>query len=185
MSRTYRLRHLRQPEGGRSARRFVDGRIRFPSDVAEEAFLSHLAHVELGRPCVLKGGPDARCRSWNQTHARCLPPEYRDVLWGARQANRYYHLGWARVLWVACHPAVGYGLVAVPSRTKKGNRAIIYRRNRRATKRLLRVLQWTDYTDALYDPPKPLACSGLEFDWEDMVFPDIEAELAYDRYWLT
>lgn len=185
MSRTFRLRRLRQPEGGRNARRFVDARVRFPSDVAEEAFLSHLAHVELERPCVLQGGPSARNRGWNQTHARCLPPGYRDLLWGARQSSRYWHLGWTRVLWASAHPAVGYGLTCVPSATKKENRKLIYRRNRRKTKRLLRVVRWTDYTDAIYDPPKPLAGSGLELDWEDMTFPDVERELAEDRYRLT
>jgi hypothetical protein len=89
------------------------------------------------------------------------------------------------VLWASAHPAVGYGLTCVPSATKKENRKLIYRRNRRKTKRLLRVVRWTDYTDAIYDPPKPLARSGLELDWEDMTFPDVERELAEDRYWLT
>jgi hypothetical protein len=116
MSRSYRLRHLPQPEGGRSARRFVDGRLRFPADVAEEDFYSHLAHIELKLPCKLKGGEDARNTGWDQTHERCLPRDIRDQLWTLRPGG-FWRLGWTRTVTKLAHPLIGYGLAAIPSKS--------------------------------------------------------------------
>ena len=146
MSRTYRLRHLPQPEGGRSTRRFVDGRLRFPADCAEEDFYSHLAHVELKLPCKLKGGPDTRTTGWRQTHEWCLPRDVRDRLNHLRPGG-FWRLGWTRTVTVLAHPYVGYGLAVVPSASKRWSRNQVYRTARRHTKRLLRLQRAIRYLD--------------------------------------
>lgn len=146
MSRTYRLRHLPQSEGGRSTRRFVDGRLRHPAVNAEEDFLSHLAHVELKLPCLLKGGPNARCTGWRRSHESCLPRDVRDRLNHIRPGG-FWRLGWIRTVTFIAHPLIGYSLAAVPSPPKKLGRKFAYRRNRRHTKRLLRLQRAIRYLD--------------------------------------
>lgn len=146
MSRSYRLRHLPQPEGGRSARRFVDSRLRFPANRAEENYLSHLAHVVLKLPCQLKGGPDSRTAGWRNTHERCLPRDVRTQLWTIRPGG-FWRLGWTRTVTLFAHPHVGYGLAIVPSSEKKSGRKKVYRRHRRHSKRLLRLVKTFRYLD--------------------------------------
>jgi hypothetical protein len=118
----------------------VDGRLRFPADVAEEDFYSHLAHVELKLPCKLKGGPDARTTGWRQTHEWCLPFDVRTQL-GHLRPGGFWRLGWTRTVTVLAHPYVGYGLAVVPSAAKRWSRNQVYRTARRRTKRLLRVVE--------------------------------------------
>jgi hypothetical protein len=193
MSRTFRLRHLSQPEGGRFARRFVNGRLRFPADRAEEDYLAHLAHTVLALPCALKGGPDSRTSGWRNTHERCLPRDVRDWLWTIRPGG-FWRLGWTRTVSLQSHPAVGYGLAVVPSHVKKTDRKLVYRRHRRASKRLLRVLDEVDYgpgPDAccggLCDPPWAFWVSGPEFDPDSADFDakGIKAGLARSAWALT
>lgn len=157
MTRTYRLKHLPQPEGGRRARRFVDGRLRNPRDLAEEKYLFQLAHVQLGLPCkvllpenypVADWGKAPLYRGWRHSHERCLTPELRDQLWASRQGNPFWHLGWTRTLNVFAHPLIGYGLAMVPSGAKQFARKMAYRRSRRYSKRLLRVCDRIRYYDA-------------------------------------
>lgn len=150
MSRTYRLRRLPQPEGGRSSRVFVDAHVRNARDRAEEAFVFHLAHVVLDLPCkihlpenypVSGWGKAPLYSGWHNSHDRCLSREARDYLWTVRQGSPYWSLGFARTLNIFSHPAIGYGLAIVPSSEKKFGRKQAYRVSRRAAKRLLRVLR--------------------------------------------
>lgn len=202
MSRTYRLRHLPQPEGGRSARRFVDSRLRFPADVAEEDFFSHLAHVELKLPCKLKGGPDARTTGWRQTHEWCLPFDLRVQL-GHLRPGGFWRLGWTRTVTVLAHPFVGYGLAVIPTGIKRWSRNQVYRTARRRTKRLLRVVRAIRYLDDGSDVPcfcgdpfcelgggVPKFCwtHGTEIEPEEMNFDDeysVKAGLARSAWLLT
>lgn len=125
MSRTYRLRHLPQPEGGALSRRFVDASVREPARRAEDAFLA--------------------------SHKNLSP----QGLWLRRLADPYWALGWCRVVPMYWHPIIGYSLPHVPSSEKKWGRKQAYRRHRRHAKRLLRVLEWTQYVDASYDVSDP------------------------------
>jgi hypothetical protein len=197
MSRTYRLRHLPQPEGGRSARRFVDGRLRFPADCAEEDFYSHLAHVELKLPCLLKGGPNARTTGWRNTHERCLPRDTRDWLWSLRPGG-FWRLGWTRTVTKLAHPHVGYGLAVVPSATKRWARNQVYRYARRRAKRLLRTVEWVKvWTQAPCPCGEPFCdlgavsfawVSGTDLDPDEMNFDDeysVKAGLARSAWLLT
>lgn len=173
MSRTYRVRHLRQPEGGRAARRFVDARLRAPVNRAHELFLVRLAHVELKLPCkvhlpenypVTGWGKTPLYVGWHHSHMRCLPPEWRDYLWTVRSGAPYYHLGFSRVMHLASHPLVGWGLAVVPSYVKRYGRNQAYRRARRASKRLLRLARWEEFDDPEIAPRTRF---GLEIDADD------------------
>jgi len=183
MSRTFRLRHLPQPEGGARLRRFVDSSVRHARYLAEEDFLSHLAHVELDLPCKLKGGPGARGHGWRQTHAFCLPRRV-NILLSTHERGVGWTEGWTRTVSTYCHPLLGYGLVCVPSATKKAARKLIYRSTRREVRRKLRVVGWDDYGAGL-SASSPLRRSGLEFDWDGLLFPDMAAELAFSAMILT
>lgn len=151
MSRTFRLRHLPQPEGGRSARVFVDSRLRNPRDLAEEAFVFHVAHVVLKLPCkirlpenypVVGWGKAPLYVGWHHSHDRCLDRKTRDYLWSVRQGSDYWNLGFVRTMPLWSHPVLGYGLAIISSRVKKWARKQVYRRSRRADKRLLRVTRF-------------------------------------------
>lgn len=203
MSRTYRLRHLPQPEGGRSARRFVDSRLRHPVNLAEEKFVFHLAHVVLKLPCKIGLPPNYPVKDWGKapmyvgwqhSHDRCLTREARDWLWNLRSGSPYYALGFARTMHLTNHPVIGYGLARVPSKAKRWARNQVYRRHRRHAKRLLRVLDWVEYgpgPDAccggLCDPPWAFWVSGTEFDPDEMDFEErgIKAGLARSAWVLT
>jgi hypothetical protein len=72
----------------------------------------------------------------------------------------------------------------VPSATKKAARKLIYRAVRAEVRRKLRLVGWDDYGVASC-PCCPVRRSGLELDWDGLLFPDIAAELARNAMWLT
>jgi len=142
--------------------------VRFAKKAAEENYLSNLAHVVLKLPCKLAGGKAQRGTGWRQSHSYCLPREVNLLLhthW--RNLIGWSH-GFVPVLTTSDHPVVGYGLSCVPSTMKVWGRNQVHRSARRVSRRLLRV-----------------GDGNLMGDWEGMLFPDIEAELAYNAMCLT
>ncbi len=183
MSRTFRHRHL--PSGGRH---FVDSSVRKYNRIAWERLYSRIAHEVLKLPCKLD-------TSWRRpSHERCLPDDVRASL------DLYSNVGAAFLRdevavsnKAFARPFVSpWGLVSVPSRTKKAYRKLVHREARHKTKRKLLIRGWTDYVpvgccDGLCEPPKIVQRYELEHDADEVLFEDedIPAQLARVKSWLT